>query len=118
MHNDFHAFCENYAVAQTRKRASKSGMFTAQYPSMQSSLREFIRTELETAITFASVALDSGTEQKRQRNRKNARKAYDTALRFWRDDAFGQQPAPYGLLDRLGRCRHLLLQLGETIEPE
>jgi len=91
-------------------------MFTAQHERLEFNMREFIRAGLETGITFASLALDSRTDEKRQRTRENARKAYDTALHFWTDRAFGKLPAPHDLLARRATLRHLLLQLGETLE--
>jgi len=44
---------------------------------------EFVRTDLETGITFSRLALDADDEDKRARNRANARKGYNTALRQW-----------------------------------
>lgn len=42
----------------------------------------FVKTELEVAETFADIALESDDGASLPRNRQNARKAYDTALRF------------------------------------
>ena len=44
---------------------------------------EFLKTELETGNTFAKVALSAKHADKLERNRANARKAYDTALKFF-----------------------------------
>lgn len=62
-------------------------MLNRQYEQLESNLEEFIRTELDTGITFASISLDS-TEEKRQRGIQNARKAHDTAMHFWKEHAF------------------------------
>ena len=43
---------------------------------------EFLRAELETGLTLAAIALDAADERKTNRNRTNARKAYDSLLRF------------------------------------
>ena len=43
---------------------------------------KFLKTELQTGITFADVALTARYADKVERNKANARKAYDTALRF------------------------------------
>jgi hypothetical protein len=43
---------------------------------------EFLNTEADTGLMFAGIALESDTEEKMARNRANARKAYDTILRF------------------------------------
>ena len=82
----------------------------------ESNMRQFIQTELETGIAFASVALDEETGDKRDRNQQNARKAYDTAQHFLREHAPEDMTAQPGLLDRLTRLRDLLIQLGEKVE--
>ena len=46
------------------------------------SLHGFIVTEIELGTTFAHVALDSWLPEKRERNLRNAQKAYDTAVGF------------------------------------
>jgi len=49
---------------------------------------QFIRAEVLTGLTFAKIALGSRHQEKTDRNRANARKAYDTLLRFMpRDNA-------------------------------
>lgn len=45
----------------------------------QSSI-QFVNTELDTGLTFARIAVGSKTGSKKERNRVNARKAYDSAL--------------------------------------
>jgi len=65
---------------------------------------------------FASLALDSRTKETRQRRRRNARKAYDTSVRFWNKYRFGEPTAQRNLLAQLTTLRHLFLQLRETFE--
>ena len=43
---------------------------------------EFLHTEVLTGLPFSGVALGAAYEDKKTRNRINARKAYDTLLRF------------------------------------
>lgn len=43
---------------------------------------EFLRAEALTGLTFSKIALHSRQQQKTDRNRANARKAYDCLLRF------------------------------------
>lgn len=43
---------------------------------------EFIRSELETGLTFTRIAHVADRGAKVTRNRANARKAYDAVLRF------------------------------------
>ena len=42
----------------------------------------FLRTELSTGLTLSRLALDARRQDKANRNRANARKAYDAVLRF------------------------------------
>jgi hypothetical protein len=44
---------------------------------------EFVETEVKTSLTFATLALEAGEDaEKCARNTANARKGYETALRF------------------------------------
>src|SRR5215467_3642846 len=43
---------------------------------------EFLRAEVQTGLTFSKIALQSRHQEKTDRNRANARKAYDCLLRF------------------------------------
>src|SRR5262249_20555027 len=43
---------------------------------------EFLRAELDTGLTMARIALAATREDKTNRNRTYARKAYDSLLRF------------------------------------
>ena len=43
---------------------------------------DFLRLEIDTGLTLAKIALDAHRHDRRDRNRLNARKAYDTVLRF------------------------------------
>jgi len=42
----------------------------------------FVNAELDTGMTFARIALGAKGRTKIERNRMNARKAYDSALHF------------------------------------
>ena len=43
---------------------------------------EFLRTDLDTALTFMNVADSTGDAEMQQRNHENARRAYDTVVRL------------------------------------
>lgn len=43
---------------------------------------QFVNAELDTGLTFARIALGAKGRAKIDRNRMNARKAYDSALHF------------------------------------
>ena len=74
----------------------------------------FLKNELQTGITFADLALTARHEDRRERNKANARKAYDTALRFMSTGS----PTPKitaEMEDRLEHLRAQLKKLGETV---
>ena len=75
---------------------------------------QFIRNELETGITFAHLALDKNTEEGRQRNRQNGRKAYETAKHLLKEHPLEEPSVQHYLLTRMTTLKGLLLQLGET----
>ncbi len=43
---------------------------------------ELIKTDLEVALTFAQIASQTNDREKAIRNQQNARKAYDTVVRY------------------------------------
>jgi hypothetical protein len=74
----------------------------------------FLRTELETGLSFSVVALDANDPEKATRNRANARLAYDTALRFLERVAL--TPAESEELDaKFTQLRAALKKLGQTV---
>jgi hypothetical protein len=73
----------------------------------------FVHTEFDTAETFADIARSSKDATKTERNRKNARKGYDTALRFLATIVVGPDEMP-GVQQRLDEVRGKLRALGET----
>ena len=81
--------------------------------SYQLATLSFIHTELETAETFADIALLSEDAAKTERNRKNARIGYDTALRFLATLSAGRDENRH-LQQKLANVRSKLRVLGET----
>jgi len=57
-------------------------MSSDQREQFELSMMQFMRTELETDITFAHLAQNKSTVEAQHRNRQNARNAYDTANHF------------------------------------
>ena len=43
---------------------------------------DFLKVDLQTALTFAGIALETNNATKKKRNQESARKAYDTVLRL------------------------------------
>ena len=73
---------------------------------------EFVKTELQTGITFADLALSAKCAEKLERNKASARKARDTALRFW-NKLTSEDAAELDAI--LKRLRRKLRDLGEFV---
>jgi hypothetical protein len=75
---------------------------------------EFLKVDVATALTFADTALSTDDPDKRQRNRKSARKAYDTVLRMAQKVTLREHDAQE-LKDGLQKLNAKLRQLGEAV---
>ncbi|HEU5404023.1 MAG TPA: hypothetical protein VFU86_21895 [Terriglobales bacterium] len=74
----------------------------------------FLQIELDTSLTFVEAALSAGDNaEKRSRDRANARKGYDTIMRFSRKYAVPPDAAP-DFDERLRHLKSALQLLGET----
>ena len=75
---------------------------------------EFLRTELRTGLTMARIALEAQSKNKVDRNRANARKAYDSALHFLAKATLTEEEAEEirGMITRL---KLALADLGEQV---
>lgn len=71
---------------------------------------KFLRTELQTGVTFAHLALTAKYGDRVERNRANARLAYDTALRFL------ETITPESASELDAQFKHLRAQLTELGE--
>ena len=74
---------------------------------------ELLTTELDVGHTFASIALETRDSSTRERNRSNARKAYDIASGYAQDVAVTRAEGREIQLS-LRRLKSELQQLGET----
>ena len=75
---------------------------------------QFLLTDLDTGATFCEVAQSSNDPEKRKRNQGNARKAYDTVLKF-QDGVVFDSESKAELELKLSRLKFLLKQLGEDV---
>jgi hypothetical protein len=75
---------------------------------------DFLKVDVATALTLAQTALSTDDPVKKRRNRKSARKAYDTVIRIAKKIALTDQDAKY-LEKGLKRLRAELTQLGENL---
>jgi hypothetical protein len=74
---------------------------------------DFIRTDLDVALTFAQIARQTGESEKTIRNQRNARKAYDAVLHYMGTASltrFDQE----NLTRKLALLKSALLSLGES----
>jgi hypothetical protein len=73
---------------------------------------DFLKVDVATGLTLAKAALSSHDAEKRQRNQKSARKAYDTIVRMLNKITPTEADARQ-LNDGLHQLRADLIELGE-----
>jgi hypothetical protein len=93
-------------------RAALDGIRTTQAEMNQKSA-DFLKIDVETALIFSKIALESYDSAKKQRNRKNARKGYDTILRLKQKVVLGEDDVRY-LSGQLQQLKSNLQSLGEV----
>jgi len=82
--------------------------------SMENVGIEFLRAEALAGLTFSKIALQSRYQEKKDRNRAKARKAYDTLLRFMpRHHATSE--AWVEIRAKVAELKSNLQQLGEEV---
>lgn len=74
---------------------------------------EFLKVDVATGLTLAKAALTTGSAEKRERNQKSARKAYDTIVRILNKITPTEADAKE-LNDSLDELKANLVKLGET----
>lgn len=71
-----------------------------------------LKTDLDTGLTFARIAENATDARKKRRNRKNARKAYDSIVDYEkRLELTAEERRDIG--EKLGRLKSALIRLGE-----
>jgi hypothetical protein len=75
---------------------------------------EFLRAELLAGLTRARIAQNATTESKKERNRREARKACDTILRFLPQTPLSQEDEGQIHL-KLAELKFELQSLGEEV---
>jgi hypothetical protein len=74
---------------------------------------DFLKVDVETALTFSEIAIQTFDPAKKQRNRKHARKGYDTILRFMSKVSLGDEDTDF-LAERMQELKSNLQNLGEV----
>jgi hypothetical protein len=85
---------------------------TAMGQQLNATNADFLKIDVQTALTFTGLALETDNEEKKIRNRKNARKAYDTILHLWDNVTFTPTDEGY-MHEKMGRLKGDLELLGE-----
>ena len=75
-------------------------------------MKRVIETELDFAVTFCKIALESDIEEKIAKHRARARKAYDTALQFLATESL-EPNEKIELTKKLASLKSELEELGE-----
>lgn len=75
---------------------------------------EFLRAELHTGLTTANIAASAKDAQKKQRNHRMARKAYDTAMYFLEKSDLTESELAE-LKVQIEELRNALRALGEDV---
>ena len=88
-------------ILATRARANKAST-------------EFLKIDIETALTFSGTALQSDSQVKRERNRRAARRAYDTVLCLLGKVRLSEDEAQV-ISGKLERLKSELTRLGEQL---
>jgi hypothetical protein len=74
---------------------------------------DFLKVDLETALTFTGIALQTDSDAKKKRNQQSARKAYDTVIRLMHNVNPDEGDARV-LRTNLKRLKSELKMLGEV----
>ncbi len=75
---------------------------------------EFVRAELLAGMTRANIARNASDDSKKQRNRREARKAYDAILRFLSQTVPSQEEKDQ-IDSKLKELKSALRSLGEEV---
>jgi hypothetical protein len=75
---------------------------------------QFVNAELDTGLTFARIALGAKGPNKVERNRMNARKAYDSALHFLPSTSLSTDEAG-AIKEKISVLEAALTKLGEVL---
>ena len=89
-------------------------MMSNQMPDANSIELEFLRAELATGLTFSKIALEARHASKVERNRVNARRAYDTVRHFAPGTSLSAEEA-LEIDSRTAQLKSALQQLGEDV---
>ena len=89
--------------------------FSTRHDDYHQSGIQFVNVELDTGLTFLRIALGAKGRGKINRNRVNARKAYDSALHFLANVSLNKEEMRL-VQEKLASLKSGLEKLGEKVE--
>ena len=89
--------------------------FSQRHDDYHQSGIQFVNVELDTGLTFLRIAIGAKRRSKTDRNRLNARKAYDSALHFLANVSLNQEEMRL-VQEKLASLKSGLQKLGEKFE--
>jgi hypothetical protein len=101
---------EEYPAIKTAKTLSQQ--LTTTGKQLNATNADFLKIDVETALTFTGLALETDNQEKKERNRKNARKAYDAIIHLKGNVTFTPRQEAY-MHAMIARLKNNLEQLGE-----
>jgi len=100
----------DYSYAAPRRTMDELLGFVSQFNKTRVN---FLKVDLETALTFAGIAMRAENSMKKARNRRSARRAYDTVVRLIDSVDLPDEDAQL-LARKLTRLKSELVSLGEV----
>jgi hypothetical protein len=91
-----------------------TGQFANPFDALHAASIRFLNTEAEVGLNLARIAAESHDPSKTERNRRRAREAYDTILKFL-GPAVPTSEELQSVQEKLSTLRELLSSLGERL---
>ena len=91
-----------------------AGDLTKTSQRLNQTSKDFLRVDIETALTFTGAALSTDDPTKKSRNTKNAKKAYYTIQRLSQRVSYTDAEQVY-MSEMMARLKKDLEQLGESV---
>jgi hypothetical protein len=106
--------------AVREQRRGKAGIPSQAFDKLWARLNnrriEFLQIDLELGLTIAQIAASAGSDtEKRERNTRNARKAYNTVVRF-RDTIAPTGEQSRHITEKFRELHLALVNLGEPLQ--
>src|SRR5215471_7694206 len=92
-----------HASSETTKALTER--LTATGKQLNATNADFLKIDVETALTFSELALTTDNTEKKKRNRENARRAYNTILSLSPRVTFTPSETAY-MQEMMGRLKN------------